>query len=89
MVREYLMLRQTNITSNWNTISFNKKSRVLQVTVEQSTLNCQRIIIPYRVKQAKRTLFKRIARGQRDGTKLHWNRRWETCKHSGELRGKY
>lgn len=49
MVREYLMLRQTDMTSNWNIISFSKNSRALQVTVEQSILNCQRIIIPYGV----------------------------------------
>lgn len=49
MVREYLMLRQTDMTSNWNIIAFSKNSRALQVTVEQSILNCQRIIIPYGV----------------------------------------
>lgn len=60
MVRECLMLRQTDTTSNWNIISFNKNSRVLQGTVQQSILNCQRIIMPYGVKRERRILFKRI-----------------------------
>lgn len=61
MVREYFMLRKTDTANNCNVISFNKTSRGLQMTVEQRILNCQRAIIPHRVKQARKTLFKRIA----------------------------
>lgn len=79
MVKEYFMLRKTKTTKNENIISFNKNSRVLQVMVgaEHFELPRNDCTIELNRKKKTQTLFKRIAIGERNRTKLGWNKRFQ------------